>query len=828
MDIGISDRHNLPKAGSPIFIQLFHALPNIIQYKFSGTSFERFDLDIGHLEWQKILREIDFARTNGALMDSKYVNAKIRFREKIYDAKVKLKGYGSDHREGKKRFSLMVSLSGGDTIFGNSKFAIQKPYTRFFPHGYTFQLLVEDSGNLVPTRKYAHIFMNGENWGIMNLEESYTKELLEKQKAKESIIIRYQHQFDRNVWNYNNLNNVEPYPWYRILDNSFNIHLYNDTKYLENLVYRKYFSYIQQEILNSSLEIFDLQKLSEVFLLSTLWGNWHTILDYNLRHYFNPYTLKLEPMPTDQLWPVELNKDNPIDKLLHYKNSLPKMFKLLSKSEEFEKAVSKNFDSISLLLNDVNAVYSDVSSIFPVDRSFDSSMVQRNIDIFDSNKEQFLNNEYFFSFTDRNSQRIEADLIPMATDEQAALFENHIYARHYTNGVIELHNLLPDEVKILSILSDGISIENPPLVLSSYLDEKNPHRIKTDLKGIRDYRILIETEYRGFKRETSISSSLISGNMLNPLSLNSHECQKMCTFDHGEYFFKEGNWFISGPTIFDGNVFIPANTNFIFAEDAYLIIKGSLVASGSRSGPITFSPEKKSWKGIYVLNALNESTLNNVNFNGLEALSDGILNLTGGVNFYNSDVIITNSFIGEVFAEDALNIVKSNFFINNLKIEKTISDGIDSDFSKGEIKNSVFQEINGDALDFSGSRVLISHVETFNVFDKAISAGEQSAITVKNSQLISSGIGITSKDGSDVEAFDTKVEGYKLYGVMSYEKKNFYSQPPSIKLINCSVEGDSPYLRQTGSMMMIDKKEIQPSSFNVEALYSNQLEVDNI
>ena len=136
MDIGLSDKQNMPKYGSPTIIRIFSSLPHVLKYKLSGNDFERFDLDLGYLQWQEILKQANSAKINGALMDSDYVRAKIRFREKIYDAKVRLKGYGNDHREGAKRYSLMVSLSDDKTIFGSSKFAIQKPATRFFPFGY--------------------------------------------------------------------------------------------------------------------------------------------------------------------------------------------------------------------------------------------------------------------------------------------------------------------------------------------------------------------------------------------------------------------------------------------------------------------------------------------------------------------------------------------------------------------------------------------------------------------------------------------------------------------------------------------------------------------
>ena len=191
MDVGLSHRENLPKLESPTIIRLLSSVPNILQYKFSKNKFETFDLDLGYLEWQQIFNEANSAKDKGVLLDSEYVKAKIRFREEIYNAKVRLKGFGGDHWRGAKRYSLMVSLSDDKTIYGNSKFAIQKPATRWFPFGYIFQLLVTDTVNLVPNRKYAHIYMNGENWGIMNIEESFTKEFLEKQEAKESIIIRF-------------------------------------------------------------------------------------------------------------------------------------------------------------------------------------------------------------------------------------------------------------------------------------------------------------------------------------------------------------------------------------------------------------------------------------------------------------------------------------------------------------------------------------------------------------------------------------------------------------------------------------------------------------
>ena len=77
------------------------------------------------------------------------------------------------------------------TILGFNEFSIQKPSSRQHPYDLTFQSMLRDTGNLTSVHKYAHIFVNGEDWGIMDIEESMSKELLEKQNRKNSVIVRF-------------------------------------------------------------------------------------------------------------------------------------------------------------------------------------------------------------------------------------------------------------------------------------------------------------------------------------------------------------------------------------------------------------------------------------------------------------------------------------------------------------------------------------------------------------------------------------------------------------------------------------------------------------
>ena len=77
-----------------------------------------------------------------------------------------------------------------------------------------------------------------------------------------------------------------------------------------------------------------------------------------------------------------------------------------------------------------------------------------------------------------------------------------------------------------------------------------------------------------------------------------------------------------------------------------------------------------------------------------------------------------------------------------------MSDGFDSDFSKGSIVNCRFKDIGNDAVDLSGSQVEMKDCELLNVGDKAVSVGERSVLTMKQSTITNAKIGVAAKDRS--------------------------------------------------------------------------------
>ena len=148
----------------------------------------------------------------------------------------------------------------------------------------------------------------------------------------------------------------------------------------------------------------------------------------------------------------------------------------------------------------------------------------------------------------------------------------------------------------------------------------------------------------------------------------------------------------------------------------------------------------------------------------------------GSVNFHQTEVEIMNSSFENIFSEDAINIFRSDFNINNVNYSKIYSDAIDVDFSDGEIDKASFVNVNNDAIDFSGSNVDIKNVYFDNISDKIISAGENSIIYIDGMEGNNSYAGIISKDGSKVYSKNIYLDSVKI-PLAAYQKKNEYDHP---------------------------------------------------
>ena len=298
--------------------------------------------------------------------------------------------------------------------------------------------------------------------------------------------------------------------------------------------------------------------------------------------------------------------------------------------------------------------------------------------------------------------------------------------------------------------------------------------------------------------------------------------------DKYNYTFKVGEHIINKPIIVPAgyNLVINKGTTLKMTEKSFIMVEdGSIKFQGSIEEPIVIEPlkEKSKWKGIYVNSNSNESAISIIdylNISGVSYFDNGIIQLTGGLNFINSNVDISNIKIENSFSEDAINIVNSQFKISFSEFNHSISDGLDIDYGRGEIINTNFYNIKGDAIDFSGSEVDLKNIIADNVFDKAISAGEKTKLKIDDLRISSSGIGIASKDSSEVYASNIKITNCKISDFAVFQKKEYFSGGflKADKVSSCNLS-----IVQKGSNLSVNGKKVDGKIINIKKLYDGML-----
>jgi len=778
----------------------------------SNKNLDNIEILIKFKNYKKILDDRDSSLNKGFLDNPLEVNGQIKLGEEIYDAKFRLKGDLYDHWISNTRLSLRVKLKDGRTIYGMNSFSIQKPRSRQHPYEQAFQQVISQSSNLSLNTRYAKVILNGQDWGIMNIEEHFSKEFLEKKQRKESLIFRFSD--DRKWKNYEKTSHNIFSP-YLLSDNKLHGTFYNSKKYLENDHYRKVFSYVMQErLLFNHAHLYSIQEHMKLFYSSLFWNSFHPLADHNSKYYFNPFTLKLSPISSDQEIFTSL-KEGFTDSVKDYDFNLNyrQIFKFSLSEGSYDDSLLKSING----MKDVEIYLNEFSEIFPLDEFKDASILEKNQEIVINNKDNLLDKLKTIS---ENQYKYSNDIV--ISDKQSQDLLDFIHIRHFIDGSLEFYNLLPFEVKIKEILLDNQPIKIEEFKVPGFnKDFYSPLTISSDFIGVFDNRIDIVSVFKGEERKTKVYPTMIK-EVFNPLikktSLDLDFLEEKKTND---FFIKKGEWFIDSPLVINGDLSIQAGTKLIFSEDSYLIVQGSINFNGLENEEIEFLPKDKNWKGFYLISEKdNKSFIKNLKVRNTSATQVGILNLTGGFTIYNSDILIENLYFQDSIAEDSINIVNSLVDINNLNIQRSISDGLDCDFCDGAIKNSYVSQIGGDAIDFSGSNMQIQGIKIHDVKDKAISVGEKSFIRVYDGEFTNIGVGIASKDSSETYLSNSQIRDFELFAAMTYQKKMIFGSESNLYLINTDIFGENPFRSQKGTNLFVDAVKISESDLNVEQMYS--------
>lgn len=822
--------------------QSYLDLLKVPYYLLQPVEIPQLVVDIKFKSFQKLQEKRQQALKKGLLVTGKndFVPAKIRHDGKTTRVKLRLKGDLLDHIKGDK-WSFRVKVKGKDHLYGMRVFSIQSPLVRGFQGGPLFYATLQRYGVIAPRYKLVRLVVNGNNMGIMSIEEHFSKEMLESSGRKESVIIRFDESL---VWdatdgrkhaglgghfdNYHTAD-IDAFGTKKIKKST---RLYNDFKVAAGLLR----AFESGELTPS--EVFDAELMGRYIAVSELWGSWHSFSWRNLRFYYNPITARLEPIGYDpdiqtRSLPGNNNaKAEPITSVM--RSALLDDPAIYAAFKHAVHLIGRDIKNGSLLsaIAQVEAEYLPaLRKEFFFLQPFDQTELEKRISLLENYNRDDLERLYEISYS--YPRLLQA------------------YAIESRDGLqIELANITPSWIDVISIYwvadkSDRNSFNavntgeiSLPMGLSPMPRLGKPSRkiihIEKPLTDEKDYHLEVSARVRGaYKTKNIPVTPYYSSLAQNPIPESSLQQQALQHKDYlitnastGTMTIKPGIWKVLTPIIVPrGNTLnISAATTLHFSTNAGIISHGTLKIQGARNARVKLQGiDTASWQGVVVMNAPGESLLLNTEISATQGINAPTWNLTGGVTFYKSRVTIKDCLLEDSRGEDALNIIHSKFLLDNVSIKNTLSDAFDADFSTGAVTGGLYQDIGlaggGDAVDVSGSEVSLADTRFVNIDDKAISAGERSQVIAHGLDISDAGTGAASKDASILEITDSKIHHARIAGLMAYTKKPEYGPGRIISSRIDFATGFEKARVQKGSFVSIDDNPVKETDFDVKEMY---------
>ncbi|MBN1639707.1 MAG: CotH kinase family protein [Anaerolineae bacterium] len=832
----------------------FQALDNQVQDLVASAIVDNdlptLRLDIGFEEFQAIARLRDEALQSGILLqdDEDWHAAQIRFEGETIPVRVRLKGDWVDHlHEGK--WSFRVKTRNDQAFMGMRSFSLQAPYTRRYLNEWLYLEDLRRSGILGPRYGFVNVFVNGDHWGIYALEESFSKELLESQSRREGVIVRYDESlfWSRRALFYDGENHwsleLDPIATTFETRGFSSVDEFNTAEVQANPVLQEQSATalallraFQEDVLTVT-QVFDANLIARYVAHNNLWGARHGMAWHNERYYYNPLTSRLEPIAYDGM-PLgalearyfDLAQYDDLEVMRAYvqevaRISQPQYLADLrwDYEEQFRRyaaALREEFDPVELeapwdvlaerqrllrgVLHPPQAVYAH-----QVSDGQDGA-----IDILVGNLLHYAVRLESLQVGDR---RVQIDPGWVSAQDQDLLHleaADGVVLRRAAEATPEYVTLQVPRAALGPLFpTDAAPYTGTLQIVTSLYGVDEP--IVTDVR--RDYPEVATR--RLTPKQPTVEEALARHPFLAPAE------------EPGFLELREGAWHVDGDLVLPDGVGLWATqeTTLFFDPGAILFATGPLLLSGPESGAsmaqgIRLLPWDDHWAGVFVLHAGEEtpSVLRHVEIRGTSGIERGGWVTTGGVTFYESPVRLESCRLHGSLAEDTINVVRARFQFSDSEFADAASDAFDGDFVTGRIERCAFHDVRGDAVDVSGSQVVVSGVTLLRVYDKGLSVGEDSALDAQDVYAEDVGMALVSKDLSRLSARNVRIARAWTAGLAAYLKKLEYG-PAHIEASEVVFEdGSVRTLVQSGSTVALDGETDYGTALDVDALYARQ------
>lgn len=714
-------------------------------------------------------------------------DAKIEFKNEMLETNFRLKGDTDSHYDDWNKLSLKFDLKDEFKFFGMEKFSIQDPWERTFLNEWVFYELCKELNLISPRYFFLKVFINGENKGIFNLEENFSKEMIEHNRRRESVIIKFSEERDilSKILYGTPIDNI---------DSEKILEIYEKKSILKNESLEKDFEYANNN-LNAYFEnqlkledVFDVDQWSKFFAIIDLTSGYHALKYGNLRLYFNPMSMLIEPIAYD----AEINEN-----LLSGRTFLNNLDYDYWQIPFFVRDMLQNDKFYTKYIAELRSLVEEdfLLDFFKTKEKF----IINQINILNSDfNYSFYNSEFIVKFLERN--KAIKNILNNDNNISSFLLEGRLFVKNNSN-----HHLLIHKINNQEVSNNSLIIRKNELIEILKTNLKNHENLSID------YAILGDS--KKIKKEIFLLNKSIDKefNFYNRITLNDN-------FDD-IYLIDDFKTLSKNLIIKEGdNLVIEKGSKIILSEGNNFYVFGDLNINGTKNEPVVIECIKNCWFYSNYAN-LNMKYVEFINFSEPIGFSHS---MTGAITINRSNVNMQNVKIESISSEDSINIFDSNFVIDNLQIHEAFSDGLDVDFSTGIIKNLIINNSGNDGVDFSNSNVEVENISINKAQDKCISIGEDSLIKIKNLNLNSCYIALAVKDSSKVDLQGNIFLENNNYDIASYIKKNIFNSPEiNIDSFN---ELDLKIISEDGSILNINGNKFKNNSLNTfDTLYENEI-----
>lgn len=796
---------------------------NYIKGKFSEP--ERIFIDIDYMGTQRLAYWRELAMETGTLygVEQYFVDAQIRSGEETIPVGIRLRGGSAPIHFGGDKWSLRVRVKGENTLWGMKEFSLMDPQRRNFMLEWLHREVMKKEGIISKRYQFIEVVINGENKGIYALDEHYDKTMIEANQRREGPVIRISQEplwMERAAFY---LQGSERDDYYFSAD----IDAMDTGKIMSNPDALAQFlkaSSLLEVFRNGDLptsEVFDADISARWMAAGDILGAFHGFIVCNTKFYYNPITSKLEPIPDDAFTEDITDPGNQLFRLNDQYNKgqfLKQVFSDLSFTERYLQELERCSQK-SYLDNILSELSGDIEK--------NMRILYRDYPTYDFPKEQlYLNQEaireilnpYRATLAFFKEQRVGSIVLSIASAKTIPVEILNVTAKDVTNlePVATGRTILEGKEYTGPLIYHDIEFRLPDTIQGI----ENPEELQLNCKLLGTSNLRHEPVFPWPAYDPGF---LASDAIRQPPNFQDFDFIEVNTSSK-EITVIPGDWTLTKDLIIpEGYTFVcNAGTNLDLTSSAKIISYSPIAFLGSEEHPVTVDSSDATGQGIVVLNAGMKSLLENAAFRNLAAPSQSGWELTGAVTFYESPVYISkSSFLGSR-SEDALNIVRSEFRIEDSLFKDTTWDAFDSDFNKGSITGTSFINCGNDAIDFSLSVIGIADCYINGAGDKGVSAGENSQVNIENIEVKNGRIGVASKDMSEVN-----IKGIKIYdceiGLTAYQKKPEFGPSAmsanAVEIINVA----TPHLIEEGSTLSLDNQVIAGDQKNLyEVLYGTQ------